>query len=374
MEGHTQWMSDDGDDDIDGDDDGDDDGGDDDNEGDGEDAPHDNGEEVEEDGAHVDGDQEGREEHAADEDMSRNTPLTAAVQDRHVQELLLSNTSTDPKIAGRRKAKLDQLEPGSDINLYLELLKEELVTLWEEGIETWDAYGQETFRMKAALLTTVQDYLGYGYIACQVCHGHKACVRCMEKTPFLQLGKDPGSSKTVYMRHRMWLPKNDPWRKRGDLFNGKDEVEGPPPRRSGEEIDTLLKNWKDCPPAGKIKMQKRKKGDKRKKKEPGPLLGVWKRRSVFWDLPYWKILGTPHSLDVMHITKNVCESLLGTVLNMPERTKDGSKARHDLMALDIRKELHFTQVDQETEEEETDGRKRKRVAKYVKLLAPPASL
>ncbi|KAK1660710.1 hypothetical protein QYE76_048869 [Lolium multiflorum] len=611
MEGHTQWMSDDGDDDIDGD--GDDDGGDDDNEGDGEDAPHDNGEEVEEDGAHVDGDQEGREEHAADEDMSRNTPLTAAVQDRHVQELLLSNTSTDPKIAGRRKAKLDQLEvdsrtplydaargteesrlryaldimemkakhkwtdtsvdelfgylkihfpkdntcagslqeakkivcpldlphqkyhacisdcviyrnehanldtcpqcgesrykrgtrksprkvvwyfpltprlqryfvdpkeaklmrwhaerkeavmrdvervenpvlthpsdasqwktlddeyyeefgkeprnirlgastdglnpfgnqsskhstwpvfvwmynlppwlclkkkyihmsmliqgptqPGSDINLYLELLKEELVTLWEEGTETWDAYGQETFRMKAALLTTVQDYLGYGYIACQVCHGHKACVRCMEKTPFLQLGKDPGSSKTVYMRHRMWLPKNDPWRKRGDLFNGKDEVEGPPPRRSSEEIDTLLKNWKDCPPAGKIKIQKRKKGDKRKKKkkEPGPLLGVWKRRSVFWDLPYWKILGTPHSLDVMHITKNVCESLLGTVLNMPERTKDGSKARHDLMALDIRKELHFAQVDQETEEEETDGRKRKRVAKQRETPRP----
>ena len=67
---------------------------------------------------------------------------------------------------------------------------------------------------------------GYGYIACQVCHGHKACVRCMEKTPFLQLGKDPGSSKTVYMRHRMWLPENDPWRKRGDLFNGKEELEG----------------------------------------------------------------------------------------------------------------------------------------------------
>ncbi|KAK1613543.1 hypothetical protein QYE76_019060 [Lolium multiflorum] len=118
MEGHTQWMSDDGDDDIDGDDDGDDDGGDDDNEGDGEDAPHDNGDEVEEDGAHVDGDQEGQEEHAADEDMSRNTPLTAAVQDRHVQELLLSNTSTDPKIAGRRKAKLDQLEVDSRTPLY----------------------------------------------------------------------------------------------------------------------------------------------------------------------------------------------------------------------------------------------------------------
>ena len=141
-------------------------------------------------------------------------------------------------------------QPGTDINLYLELLKEELDTLWNEGVETWDAFGEEYFTMKAALITTVQDYPGYGYIASMVCHGHKACVRCMENTPFVQLGKD-GSCKTVYMRHRMWLPPNDPWRKRRDLFNGKDELEGPPPKRSGAEIDTLLKNWKGCPVPGK---------------------------------------------------------------------------------------------------------------------------
>ena len=64
----------------------------------------------------------------------------------------------------------------------------------------------------------------------------------MEKTSFLQLGKDPGSLKTIYMRTRMWLPENDPWRKRGDLFNGKDELEVPPPKRSSEEIDALLKS------------------------------------------------------------------------------------------------------------------------------------
>ena len=40
-------------------------------------------------------------------------------------------------------------------------------------------------------------------------------------------------------------------------------------------------------------------------------------------MPYWKIHRVPHSIDVMHITKNVCESLLGALLNMPERTKDG---------------------------------------------------
>ena len=39
----------------------------------------------------------------------------------------------------------------------------------------------------------------------------------------------------------------------------------------------------------------------------------------------------------MHITKNVTESLLGTLLNMPERTKDGPKARKDLNCLASRK-------------------------------------
>jgi hypothetical protein len=49
----------------------------------------------------------------------------------------------------------------------------------------------------------------------------------------------------------------------------------------------------------------------------------------FWDLSYWKVLHTPHSLDAMHIMKKVTESLLGSLMNMPERTKDGQKARTD---------------------------------------------
>ncbi len=48
----------------------------------------------------------------------------------------------------------------------------------------------------------------------------------------------------------------------------------------------------------------------------------------------------PPSLDAMYITKNVCGSLHGTLLNMPERTKDGLKARADLKSMGIREELH----------------------------------
>ena len=66
-------------------------------------------------------------------------------------------------------------------------------------------------------------------------------------------------------------------------------------------------------------------------------------------LPYWPILGTPHCLDVMHITKNVCESLLGTLFNMPDRTED----------------------DDEPEEEDTQGHKRKRVKQH-EWYCPPS--
>ena len=137
-------------------------------------------------------------------------------------------------------------QPANDINMYLQLLIDELVTLWAEPrVNTWDVVAEEYFPMRAALITTVQDYLGYGYIACQVCHEHCACVRCMDETTYKQLEKDPGSSKTVYMGHRRWLcNKNDPWRRRGDLFNGKDGLRGPPPTRSGAKIKKLLDNWK----------------------------------------------------------------------------------------------------------------------------------
>ena len=46
-----------------------------------------------------------------------------------------------------------------------------------------------------------------------------------------------------------------------------------------------------------------------------------------------------HNLDVMHIEKNICESLVGTLLNINGKTKDGVNSRWDLQALGIRHEL-----------------------------------
>ena len=46
-----------------------------------------------------------------------------------------------------------------------------------------------------------------------------------------------------------------------------------------------------------------------------------------------------HNLDVMHIEKNVCDSLIGTLFNIPKKTKDGLAARLDLQDIGIREEL-----------------------------------
>ena len=83
----------------------------------------------------------------------------------------------------------------------------------------------------------------------------------------------------------------------------------------------------------------------------------------------------PHSLDAMHITKNVCESLLGTLLNMPERTKDGSKAREDLQSMGIREELHTKRPnddDDDDEAKDTESRRKGKKAKTIEYDCPLA--
>ena len=67
--------------------------------------------------------------------------------------------------------------------------------------------------------------------------------------------------------------------------------------------------------------------------------GCWKKKFIFFELEYCEHLVLHHNLDVMHIEKNVCDSLLGTLLNIPGKTKDGIRTRLDLMEMGVRKEL-----------------------------------
>ena len=48
-----------------------------------------------------------------------------------------------------------------------------------------------------------------------------------------------------------------------------------------------------------------------------------------------------HNLDVMHIEKNICDSFLGTILSINDKSKDTDKARIDLQDIGVCKELHL---------------------------------
>jgi hypothetical protein len=68
--------------------------------------------------------------------------------------------------------------------------------------------------------------------------------------------------------------------------------------------------------------------------------GLFKNRSIFWNLPYWKDLIVHHAIDVMHVEKNVCEVLVSTLLGIPSKTKYTLNARMDLEEMKLRKDLH----------------------------------
>ncbi|XP_010490056.1 PREDICTED: uncharacterized protein LOC104767772 [Camelina sativa] len=68
-------------------------------------------------------------------------------------------------------------------------------------------------------------------------------------------------------------------------------------------------------------------------------LSRWKKRSIFFNLPYWENLPVWHNLDVMHVERNVAASIVSTLLHCG-KSKDGLQARKDLEYLGIRKDLH----------------------------------
>ncbi|KAL3370741.1 hypothetical protein AABB24_007665, partial [Solanum stoloniferum] len=154
--------------------------------------------------------------------------------------------------------------------------------------------------------------------------GYMACPTC---------NKDASSqkvrSKICYMGHRRHLEPSHSWR-RSKKFDGKKENRSKPKELSGDDVLHQL----DLLSTDRVGKHS---NNKKKKRRPEEL--NWVRRSILFELPYWKSLKLRHNLDVMHIEKNICESILGTLLNIDGKTKDTHKARQDLKDMNIRKEL-----------------------------------
>ena len=63
-------------------------------------------------------------------------------------------------------------------------------------------------------------------------------------------------------------------------------------------------------------------------------------KSIFFQFPYWKNLILPHNLYVIHIEKNICDSIVDTLLSIDGKSNDNMNSRLDLQAMGIRDQLH----------------------------------
>ncbi|XP_050937141.1 uncharacterized protein LOC127148161 [Cucumis melo] len=218
-------------------------------------------------------------------------------------------------------------QPGNDIDVYLQPLVEDLQQLWK-GIQVYDIVGNTHFNLRSILMWTINDFPAYGNLAGCTTKGKYACPTCGDSTHSYWLKH---SKKFAYMGHRRFLSRAHPYRRKKAWFDGRIEEELPPKIATGSAIYAQLQNFNNC----------WGKREKKKSKSHKDLSNQrWKKRSIFFDLPYWKELPIRHNLDVMHVEKNVCESIIGTLLDINGKSKDGVNARKDLQLLKIRPDLY----------------------------------
>ena len=207
--------------------------------------------------------------------------------------------------------------PGRNMDVFLRPLVDELKELWTNGIETRDATSNSMFNMRAALLWTINDFPARSSLSGWSGQGYKACPTCNEDTSSIRV-----IGKTSYVGHRRFLPSNHRMRKDRE-FDGKVEKRLPPRRFTCLEILEQVNAISERAPG------KRKRGETENN---------WRKKSIFYELEYWTANELKHNIDVMHVEKNVCDSILGTLLDN-DKSKDTNNAREDLKNMGVRQSL-----------------------------------
>jgi hypothetical protein len=217
---------------------------------------------------------------------------------------------------------------GMDIDVYLQPLINELLELWNVRVQTFDASKMKNFNMRAQLMWTINDLPAYADLSGWSNKGVKACPCCMYsiRSKYLNNG-----CKFCYMGHRRYLPTEHLWRLNRRTFDGTEEFDSAPNVPSGDEILQQLDG---------VAFGDENEGKKRKTGAASSDDVLWKKKNIFFRLPYWKDNLLRHNLDVMHIKKNVMDNILGTILDIKGKTKDNLAARLDLQEMGLRPKLH----------------------------------
>jgi hypothetical protein len=123
--------------------------------------------------------------------------------------------------------------PRNEIDVYLRPLVDDLQELWKEGLSTYDELVNKTFRLHAALLSTINDYPTYANLAGWSTKGKLACPVYNKDTTFKRLKYE---HKYCYMGHRRWLPWGHVSRINKELFDDKEEHKLEPEEMSRDQL------------------------------------------------------------------------------------------------------------------------------------------
>ena len=145
------------------------------------------------------------------------------------------------------------------------------------------------------------------------------------------------SRKICYMGHRRFLEDNHRFRRQTITFNGRRKHCSAPRQWTGlqclEEFSTLRFTFGKPNKDASVGQRRRRTSSSTSSNNQ------WKKKSIFYELLYWRHLLIRHNLDVMHIEKNIYDSVVGTLLDI-EKSKDGLAACADLEFLNIRRSKH----------------------------------
>jgi len=219
------------------------------------------------------------------------------------------------------------------MDTFFEPLMEDMKILWKTGVQMLDEYRKDLFTLRAIIFVMINDYPSL-FILSRQFKGKVGCVVCIDGSTYVSLD---ASKKLVYMRRRR-LSKGHRYRlkKMYTYFDNNEELHSTAPSRNN-------KGQGGFQIVGKIKFVFGKKTkDEKPRKEVKPILGAtFKKNSIFFEyFPYYKELDVRHTIDGMHVQKNVFESLIGTLLDIKGKTKEGLNSRMDMVQLGIKKELH----------------------------------
>ncbi|XP_055960661.1 uncharacterized protein LOC126668629 [Mercurialis annua] len=168
--------------------------------------------------------------------------------------------------------------PKHQMDIFLQPLIAELNQLWEFGVQTFDVHRRQNFQMKAALLWTINDFPAYSMLSGWSTSGRLACPHCMENTEAFTL---KGSRKQSWFDcHRKFLPRGHMYRRNTtDFRKGKSVNKEFGQPKTGEELLAEVDRL------GFMKAYEigAETNNAAKSTDYG-----WNKKSIFWDLPYWK--------------------------------------------------------------------------------------